>query len=152
VPGPVPHQAAAQEVSAPRPTEVPPVTTSFARNVPLADYTTLGLGGPAARFCSVASTDELIATVRDVDRSGDPLLVLGGGSNLVVADEGFAGTVIQVDSSDLSYTEVDDTVVRVRVDAGMEWDSFVARCVDEGLSGRSEERRVGKECRSGWWV
>jgi UDP-N-acetylmuramate dehydrogenase len=111
------------------------VTTSFARNVPLADYTTLGLGGPAARFCSVASTDELIATVRDVDRSGDPLLVLGGGSNLVVADEGFAGTVIQVDSSDLSYTEVDDTVVRVRVDAGMEWDSFVARCVDEGLSG-----------------
>ncbi|HLU99363.1 MAG TPA: UDP-N-acetylmuramate dehydrogenase [Thermobifida alba] len=111
------------------------MSTAFARNVPLAEYTTLGLGGPATLFRTATSTEELVEAVREVDRSGGPLLVLGGGSNLVVADEGFAGTVVYVDSSDLSCADADGDTVRVRVDAGVEWDPFVARCVDEGLSG-----------------
>ncbi|KUP98088.1 UDP-N-acetylmuramate dehydrogenase [Thermobifida cellulosilytica] len=111
------------------------MSTAPARNVPLAEYTTLGLGGPAALFQPVATTEELIEAVREADRAGSPLLVLGGGSNLVVADEGFPGTVVHVDSSGLSSAEVGDDTVRVRADAGVEWDAFVARCVDEGLSG-----------------
>ena len=62
----------------------------------LADYTTVRLGGPARGFVRASTEEELIEAVRAADASGEPVLVLGGGSNLVVADEGFDGTVIQV--------------------------------------------------------
>ncbi|TDQ51499.1 UDP-N-acetylmuramate dehydrogenase [Actinorugispora endophytica] len=110
--------------------------TAPVRNVPLAEYTTLGLGGPAETFQPVTSTAELVDAVRAVDAAeGAELLVLGGGSNLVVADEGFTGTVVYVDSSGVSSTGGDGGTVRVRADAGVEWDPFVARCVADGLSG-----------------
>ncbi|MDA8368800.1 MAG: UDP-N-acetylmuramate dehydrogenase [Nocardiopsaceae bacterium] len=105
------------------------------RNVSLADYTTLGLGGPAARFHTAGDTDELVAAVAAADAVGEPLLILGGGSNLVVADDGFDGTVVHVDSQGTVVdTETEDRV-RVRVGAGVEWEPFVAWSVDEGLSG-----------------
>ena len=66
----------------------------------LADYTTLRLGGPAGRFVRAVSDAELIAAVRAADAEGEPVLVLGGGSNLVVADSGFPGTVIRVEVVD----------------------------------------------------
>ena len=62
----------------------------------LADYTTLRLGGPARGFVRAGTEDELIEAVRTADAAGEPVLILGGGSNLVVSDEGFDGTVIQV--------------------------------------------------------
>ena len=62
----------------------------------LADYTTVGLGGPARRFVRAVTEEDLIEAVRAADAGGEPLLVLGGGSNLVVADQGFDGTVVQV--------------------------------------------------------
>ena len=58
--------------------------------VMLSDHTTLRLGGPAGRFVEVGTTDELISAVRAADQASEPVLVLGGGSNLVVADAGFA--------------------------------------------------------------
>jgi UDP-N-acetylmuramate dehydrogenase len=64
--------------------------------VALADYTTLRLGGPARRLVEAATEEQIVAEVRAADESGEPLLVLGGGSNLVVADEGFPGTVVHV--------------------------------------------------------
>jgi len=63
--------------------------------VRLADYTTVGLGGPARGFVRAGTDDELVEAVRTADAHGDPVLILGGGSNLVVADDGFDGTVIQ---------------------------------------------------------
>lgn len=96
----------------------------------LAAYTTLRLGGPAGRFVEATTDDELIEAVRRSDRAREPLLVLGGGSNLVVADEGFPGTVVHVATRGVT---VDGALVRAR--AGEEWEPFVARCVDEGLSG-----------------
>ncbi len=66
--------------------------------VALSAYTTLGLGGPAGRFVAAGDDEQIITAVRQADRAGEPVLVLGGGSNLVVADEGFPGTVIQVAS------------------------------------------------------
>jgi UDP-N-acetylmuramate dehydrogenase len=99
--------------------------------VNLAGYTTLGLGGPARRFVEATSEDELVRAVREADRAGEPVLVLGGGSNLVVSDAGFPGTVVHIATRGIDLTS--GGVVRVQ--AGEEWDPFVARCVEEGLAG-----------------
>ncbi|MDX6255396.1 MAG: UDP-N-acetylmuramate dehydrogenase [Frankiales bacterium] len=96
----------------------------------LSSLTTLGLGGPAKRLVRAGSTDELVAALRQCDTSGEQVLLLGGGSNVVVADAGFPGTVVKVASSGL---DLDGTVVRV--DAGVSWDAVVAETVDRGLSG-----------------
>jgi UDP-N-acetylmuramate dehydrogenase len=106
----------------------------------LADHTTLRLGGPASRFVTARTDDELVAAVRAADESGEPLLVLGGGSNLVVADEGFAGTVVRVATRGISPdVEGEDAVscggVLVTVAAGEGWDDLVARAVASGWIG-----------------
>jgi UDP-N-acetylmuramate dehydrogenase len=102
--------------------------------VALSGYTTLGLGGPAARFIEAASGEQIVAAVREADVNGDPVLVLGRGSNLVVADEGFAGTVIRVTSRGISPV-ADGGTVLLAVEAGEDWDPLVEWCVGEGLSG-----------------
>jgi UDP-N-acetylmuramate dehydrogenase len=101
----------------------------------LADYTTLGLGGPARNFISAAGDAELIEGVRAADAAREPLLLLGGGSNLVISDEGFPGTVIHVSSRGLAYAGSGDGVVDVTVAAGEDWDGVVAATVAEGLAG-----------------
>ena len=100
----------------------------------LAGYTTLGLGGPAARFVEADDDEQIVATVRAADAEGEPVLVLGGGSNLVVADEGFPGTVLRLASRGVTIAPGDDGVT-VTVAAGEDWDTLVRRCVTEGLSG-----------------
>jgi len=102
--------------------------------VPLAGYTTLGLGGPAARFIEAVSDEQIIAAVRQADRSGGPMLILGRGSNLVVADEGFAGTVIHPASRGIAAAPDGDSVL-LEVAAGEDWDPLVQWCSGEGLSG-----------------
>jgi len=103
--------------------------------VSLAGYTTLGVGGPAARFIDAGTDDQIIAEVRDADATGEPVLVLGGGSNLVVADEGFPGTVVHVATAGVSTDPGHGGSVTVAVAAGEDWDRMVERCVAEGLSG-----------------
>ncbi len=104
--------------------------------VMLAGYTTLGVGGPAVRFVDASTDDQVIAEVRDADAVGEPVLVLGGGSNLVVADEGFPGTVVHVATSGVKIVpDQDGVTVTVTVAAGEDWDSLTERCVAEGLSG-----------------
>ncbi|MDP3967118.1 MAG: UDP-N-acetylmuramate dehydrogenase [Nocardioides sp.] len=99
----------------------------------LRDHTTLRLGGPAARWVRAESDDELVAAVSACDESGEPVLVLGGGSNLVVADEGFAGTVVEVATRGVrpDHEGADPACggVTVTVAAGESWDAFVARAV-----------------------
>jgi UDP-N-acetylmuramate dehydrogenase len=107
------------------------ITTGQVR---LADYTTLRLGGPAARFVDAGSEDELIAAVRAADAEAEPVLVLGGGSNLVVADEGFPGVVVLAGASGMQFA-VNGDGVDVTVAAGHDWDEFVQYCLAEGLSG-----------------
>jgi UDP-N-acetylmuramate dehydrogenase len=106
----------------------------------LSGFTTLGLGGPARRFVEAGADQEIIAEVRAADERGEPLLVLGGGSNLVIADDGFAGTVIRVATTGIRRTagitdggpEAD---VAVTVAAGEEWDTVVASCVSAEIAG-----------------
>jgi len=103
--------------------------------VPLSGYTTLRLGGPAARFVAAGTAEDVAAAVRAVDERGEPVLVLGGGSNLVVADEGFDGTVVQVANSGSKIDSLGDGRVALTVEAGEDWDAVVCRTVEAGLGG-----------------
>ncbi|WP_169951542.1 UDP-N-acetylmuramate dehydrogenase [Microbispora sp. H11081] len=102
--------------------------------VPLAPYTTLRTGGPARAFTEAETQDELVAIVAEADRVGEPVLVLGGGSNLVVSDDGFDGLVVRIATRGVDVT-VEDGRALVTVQAGEDWDALVARCVTEGWSG-----------------
>jgi UDP-N-acetylmuramate dehydrogenase len=101
----------------------------------LADYTTLGLGGRARSFVSAATEAELIDAVKAADAAAEPVLLIGGGSNLVISDEGFPGTVIHVNTRGVGYASADDGDVDVTVAAGEDWDEVVAAAVAEGLAG-----------------
>ncbi|MEV7430128.1 UDP-N-acetylmuramate dehydrogenase [Nocardioides sp. NPDC092400] len=101
----------------------------------LRDHTTLRLGGPAGELV-VAITEEELLTALDTDR---PVLVLGGGSNLVVADEGFDGRVVKVATTGISADVEDDDPtcggVLVTVAAGESWDHLVEVAVERGWVG-----------------
>ncbi|URN01727.1 UDP-N-acetylmuramate dehydrogenase [Actinomadura madurae] len=107
----------------------------FAEDVNLAGYTTLRLGGPARRFVEATTEAEVVAAIRAADGEGEPVLVLGGGSNLVVSDAGFPGTVVHVGTRGTERVGADGDTILVRVQAGEDWDPFVARCVTDGLAG-----------------
>lgn len=104
----------------------------------LRDHTTLRLGGPAERWVRATTEQELIDAVVDADTAGEPVLVLAGGSNLVVADRGFAGTVIEVATTGAEI-DADDAPscggATVTVAAGERWDELVALAVERGWIG-----------------
>jgi UDP-N-acetylmuramate dehydrogenase len=108
--------------------------TRVASDVPLAAFTTLGLGGPARRFAEAATESDLVGQVRSADEQGEPLLVLGGGSNLVIADEGFPGTVVRVATQGIRREAQEDSV-RLTVAAGEDWDTVVTQVAGDGLAG-----------------
>jgi UDP-N-acetylmuramate dehydrogenase len=97
----------------------------------LAPLTTLRVGGPAARLLEPPDEATLTEAVRELDAAGEPVLVLGGGSNVVIADAGFAGTVVHVVSRGIRETSGD----RVVVQAGEPWEPLVDRTVAEGRRG-----------------
>lgn len=117
----------------------------------LADHTTLRVGGPAGRWVEATTEAELVRAVSDADAAGEPVLVLSGGSNLLVGDGGFPGTVVHVATrgigSAASYCEFgadtgvegDDAAacggVLVTVAAGEPWDDLVAWAVDREYQG-----------------
>lgn len=102
----------------------------------LAELTTMRVGGPPAALLTATTEEELVEAVRATDRAREPLLVVGGGSNLLVADEGFPGTAVLVRTAGIEVREerVGDGV-RVTVAAGEVWDDVVARAVAQGWSG-----------------
>jgi UDP-N-acetylmuramate dehydrogenase len=99
--------------------------------VRLSELTTLRLGGPARALLEARSEAELVEAVRSEE---GPLLLVAGGSNLVVADAGFPGTVVRVLTAGVEQRERDGRVERT-VQAGEEWEPLVARCVADGLAG-----------------
>jgi UDP-N-acetylmuramate dehydrogenase len=113
------------------------------QDVRLADLTTLRLGGPAGRVVNAATAEELIDTVRECDQRGEPVLVLAGGSNVVITDEGFDGTVVRVGHRGIRVDDAgcapDDLAacggIVVTVAAGEPWDGVVERAVSEGWVG-----------------
>lgn len=104
--------------------------------VPLARLTTLRTGGAPTRMIEAATTDELVSALRDVWATGEPWLVLGGGSNLFVGDEPFDGTVVRILTEGIE--RMPSPVpgrARLKVQAGHDWDALVAYAVSEGLAG-----------------
>lgn len=99
-------------------------------NIPLAEYTTFKIGGPAKYFCAVENDEELIEAARFAKKEGLRILVLGGGSNLLVSDSGFAGLVVKNEYSGMSVNGA-----RVRAAAGESWDELVEKAVTLGLGG-----------------
>jgi UDP-N-acetylmuramate dehydrogenase len=106
------------------------VATTELTATPLAPRTTLRLGGPARRLVVAETEPELIDAVRIADADGEPLLVLGGGSNVVIADEGFDGLVVQVATRGVHRSGNELTAA-----AGEDWDAFVAGAISDGRAG-----------------
>src|SRR5438045_1365553 len=96
-------------------------TMSETRGVSLAAYTTLRLGGPARLFVEADSERAIVEAVADADAQGEPVFLLGGGSNVEVADAGFDGTVVHVASRGVDVTRDGDHVI-AEVAAGEPWD------------------------------
>ncbi|KND35099.1 UDP-N-acetylmuramate dehydrogenase [Streptomyces stelliscabiei] len=99
-------------------------------DAPLAPLTTFRLGGPARRLITATTDDEVIAAVREADDTGTPLLLIGGGSNLVVGDQGFPGTALVIATKGYMLD-----ATRLELAAGEVWTDAVARTVEAGLAG-----------------
>lgn len=114
-------------------------------NVPLAGFTTLGVGGSARFFVEATSEESVLRAIEFASTEDIPLAIIGGGSNLVVSDDGFEGLVLRVAISGLTFAD-EGEFVRLVAGAGVEWDRLVAECVERNLA--------GLECLSGipGWV
>ena len=103
-------------------------------NVPLAPLTTFGIGGAARYFVDAPDEDTVLESIRWAADKNLPLFILGGGSNLLVADAGFPGLVIKVGIKGIDLT-TDNGKTIVRAGAGEEWDRLVTLAVERGLAG-----------------
>ena len=103
--------------------------------VPLAPLTTLGVGGPARYFVEASSEAEVIEAVKFARTRPLPLFVLGGGSNVVVADAGFPGLVLKVSIAGVSHYFTPDGLMLFTAGAGMDWDALVALTVEANCAG-----------------
>lgn len=108
--------------------------TKVAEGVRLAPYTTLRLGGRVRRFVEAHTAADVVAAVAAADRAGEAVLVLGGGSNVVVPDEGFDGVAVRIVTRGVEVWSEGECVL-LRAQAGEDWEPLVAWCVAEGLTG-----------------
>jgi UDP-N-acetylmuramate dehydrogenase len=109
-------------------------------NKPLAPLTTIGIGGPARYFAKATTADAIRNGVNWASARSLPLFILGGGSNLLISDDGYKGLVLQIDLRGV-VVENEDEFATVKVAASEPWDSFVATAV--------AHRWAGIECLSG---
>jgi UDP-N-acetylmuramate dehydrogenase len=121
------------------PTTVPPAIvwpTVRSRGTTLADLTTLRVGGPAARYVETTTEAELLDVVRAADADGEPLLVVGGGSNLLVSDAGFDGVVVRDVRAGVEVPDASACAgATLTVPAGTPWDDVVRYAVEQELTG-----------------
>lgn len=103
--------------------------------VALARYTTLGVGGEARWFATVSTEADAVEAFRFAQERNLPVFVLGGGSNLLVADDGFDGLVVHVDLRGLTEYALPDGRVLLQVGAGESWDRLVQHTVEHDLAG-----------------
>jgi UDP-N-acetylmuramate dehydrogenase len=104
-------------------------------NVPLAQYTTLGVGGPARWFVETASEDDILASVQFARAQAVPYFILGGGSNLIVSDDGFLGVAIHVAGTGSVWVEESNGFASIVSSAGTDWDSVVQLAVEKNCAG-----------------
>ncbi len=98
-------------------------------NILLAPYTTLQIGGPARYFAEAHNESELFDALAFAEQRQLPVFILGGGSNVLIADEGFPGFVLRIAIKGIEWRD------EVTAGAGEDWDEFVRQCVDRNLAG-----------------
>jgi UDP-N-acetylmuramate dehydrogenase len=108
--------------------------TPFQEHIPLEQFTTIRLGGPARYFVQCRSTEELKEVLSAAASQGIRVHILGGGSNTIFSDEGFNGLIVKVGMKGISFAE-DGSDVVAEVKAGEDWDAFVAASVENGYGG-----------------
>ncbi|MFZ1699794.1 MAG: UDP-N-acetylmuramate dehydrogenase [Pyrinomonadaceae bacterium] len=107
----------------------------ISENIPLAPYTTLKIGGPARFFLKAESEDDVIDGLAFADKHALPVFILGGGSNLLISDNGFPGLVIQIALKGITSKLETEGSRLVVAQAGGDWDEFVVHCVKNDLAG-----------------
>jgi UDP-N-acetylmuramate dehydrogenase len=100
----------------------------------LRDLTTLRVGGSVGELITAGTESELIDAVRAADDTGSPVLLVGGGSNLVISDDGWPGTAILIRTTGITTTMTGDAVMLTAA-AGEPWAALVDRTLAEGISG-----------------
>ena len=102
----------------------------------LSALTTAAVGGPAGKYLEARTEAEIIDAVRTADTAGEQVLIIGGGSNLLISDDGFPGTVVRIASEGFTVTAEDSCGgVAVVVQAGQSWDALVEHAVRHAWSG-----------------
>jgi UDP-N-acetylmuramate dehydrogenase len=104
-------------------------------NIPLKHHLTMKLGGPARFFTEVRTTDELLSVYRNARSKNLPIFILGGGSNIIARDEGFAGLIIRIRIPGFEIIHDDINTTTIKVGAGESWDETVKKTVDMHLTG-----------------
>ncbi len=104
-------------------------------NIPLAPLTTFKIGGNARIFVRAESEQEIIDAIEFADENKLAVFILGGGSNVLIADNDFDGLVIQIASKGISTDKNNEGQFNITAQAGEDWDEFVEYCVEKKLSG-----------------
>ena len=112
----------------------PDKLAEFRAEMPLAEFTTIHLGGNAQYFIICRTLDEILSAVSFFQTTGIPVLILGGGSNIVFPDHGVRGLVLKVDLRGLRFSEDGDSTI-VTAKAGETWDNVVELSVERDLAG-----------------
>jgi UDP-N-acetylmuramate dehydrogenase len=131
------------------------VNTQQTADLRLADLTTLRIGGPADKLVEVTTEAELVDVVRTADAAKEPVLLLSGGSNVVIGDEGFRGTVVKIATRGIRVDADACSGAMIHIQAGEDWDAVVQRAIAEqwvglesmsgipGLTGSTPVQNVG---------
>jgi UDP-N-acetylmuramate dehydrogenase len=111
------------------------MTFAVQENVPLARLTTIKIGGAARFFVRADNETDVVKALEFAKQNELQIFVLGGGSNVLIADEGFDGLVLQIALKGISVSQEKCETVRVNAGAGEDWEKFVAFCVEKNLQG-----------------
>ncbi len=111
------------------------ISLDVREQIPLAPLTTFKIGGNARFFIEATNEKEIIEAIKFARRNELEIFILGGGSNILVSDEGFDGVVIKIASKGISLADGDQDFVFVTAQAGEDWDEFVEFCVSRNLAG-----------------
>ena len=104
-------------------------------NIELKNFTTLKIGGLARFFISAETEQDVVEAVAFAEENELEIFILGGGSNILVSDNGFDGLVLQINLKGIEIENEDGEKVRISAKAGEDWDEFTALCIEKNLAG-----------------
>jgi len=105
------------------------------QNVPLAPFTTLRIGGPARYLARIASEADLLEAIRFAREQNLPIFTLGGGSNLVVPDQGYPGLILKIEFPESIELTRNESSIEAKVSAGTDWNALVLHLCEQGIAG-----------------